>query len=209
MRDVREVSELEVLRLVELKGRVRPEDLGPALELDPTGAGEQLDELTARGLVAAAGRGFRLSPEGKTRLVALLEADRAEVDQDALARAYDDFCGFNGDLKQIITDWQVTPAGTPNDHTDVGYDAAVIARLTTLYDGFAPLLATLGTVAGRLGGYPRRFTHALERIAAGETTWVARPIMDSFHTVWFELHEDLIQLSGRTRLEEAAAGRAH
>jgi hypothetical protein len=33
-------------------------------------------------------------------------------------------------------------------------------------------------------------------------------MIDSFHTVWFELHEDLIGLLGRTRAEEAAAGRA-
>jgi pyruvate,orthophosphate dikinase len=32
--------------------------------------------------------------------------------------------------------------------------------------------------------------------------------VDSYHGVWFELHEDLIQLSGRTREEESAAGRA-
>jgi len=28
------------------------------------------------------------------------------------------------------------------------------------------------------------------------------------HTLWFELHEELIHLTGRTRAGEAAAGRA-
>jgi pyruvate,orthophosphate dikinase len=33
-------------------------------------------------------------------------------------------------------------------------------------------------------------------------------LLDSYHTVWFELHEDLIRLAGRTREAEATAGRA-
>jgi hypothetical protein len=43
---------------------------------------------------------------------------------------------------------------------------------------------------------------------AGDTTWLARPIIDSYHTVWFELHEELIAASGLTREEEARAGHA-
>jgi hypothetical protein len=37
---------------------------------------------------------------------------------------------------------------------------------------------------------------------------VASPRVDSYHSVWIELHEDLIRLSGRLRSDEAAAGRA-
>jgi pyruvate,orthophosphate dikinase len=32
--------------------------------------------------------------------------------------------------------------------------------------------------------------------------------VDSYHGIWFELHEDLIQLAGRTRAAEVEAGRA-
>ena len=38
--------------------------------------------------------------------------------------------------------------------------------------------------------------------------YIASPRVDSYHGVWFELHEDLIRLSGKTREEEVAAGRA-
>ena len=38
--------------------------------------------------------------------------------------------------------------------------------------------------------------------------WLARPIIDSYHTVWFELHEELILVSGLTREGEARAGHA-
>jgi hypothetical protein len=202
-------SEVEVLRVVELKGRVRAADMAQPLGIDDDAAEDLLGALVERGLVAAAGRGFRLSSEGKEHLAELLAADRLGVDGAALDAAYDEFCGFNGELKQIITDWQMTPAGAPNDHSDAAYDADVLGRLADLHTRAEPLLERLGGLASRLRGYPRRFAHARERIAAGETTWVARPITDSFHTVWFELHEDLIQLCGRTRADEAAAGRAH
>ncbi|MFI9508285.1 hypothetical protein [Nocardia sp. NPDC052566] len=54
-----------------------------------------------------------------------------------------------------------------------------------------------------------RCTSRLARIAEGEHSWAGRPVMDSYHTVWFELHEDLIGRCGPIRADEAAAGRAH
>ena len=60
----------------------------------------------------------------------------------------------------------------------------------------------------RLAPYQARFDHAVEQLRTGDTSYVARPIMDSYHTVWFELHEELIGLLGRDRTAEALAGRA-
>jgi pyruvate,orthophosphate dikinase len=51
-------------------------------------------------------------------------------------------------------------------------------------------------------------TAAESAAAGGNAAYVARPIIDSYHPVWFELHEDLIALAGLSRLEEAEAGRA-
>jgi pyruvate,orthophosphate dikinase len=36
---------------------------------------------------------------------------------------------------------------------------------------------------------------------------IASPLKDSYHTIWFELHEELIHLAGRDRAtEEAKSG---
>ena len=48
----------------------------------------------------------------------------------------------------------------------------------------------------------------LPAAAAGNGRYVASPRVDSYHGAWFELHEDLILLAGRTRADEVAAGRA-
>jgi pyruvate,orthophosphate dikinase len=45
-------------------------------------------------------------------------------------------------------------------------------------------------------------------VRAGDHRFVASPRVDSYHSVWFELHEDVIRLAGRTREDEVAAGRA-
>ena len=46
------------------------------------------------------------------------------------------------------------------------------------------------------------------RVGAGQHEYIARPLIDSYHTVWFELHEELIEAAGLSRADEAAAGRA-
>jgi pyruvate,orthophosphate dikinase len=51
----------------------------------------------------------------------------------------------------------------------------------------------------RLAAYVARLERAAERIAGGDHSHVAKLIADSYHTVWFELHEDLISLAGLTR----------
>lgn len=203
------MSELDLLRIVELKGRVRQEDVATPLGVAVEEAGALLTDAVSRGLCEPAGRGYRLSPVGREHLAGLLGADRATVDADGLAEAYDAFCEVNADLKTIITAWQMKDATTPNDHTDATYDAAVLERLAALHARVLPLVDRLGELAPRLARYAARLQHAQDQIVTGATMWVARPILDSYHTVWFELHEDLIQLSGRTRLEEAVAGRAH
>ena len=48
----------------------------------------------------------------------------------------------------------------------------------------------------------------LAGLIGGDLDLLTKPIIDSYHTIWFELHEELIALAGRTREAEVAAGRA-
>jgi hypothetical protein len=53
---------------------------------------------------------------------------------------------------------------------------------------------------GRSGtGYAERYSAALERVDRGERAWVAQPRIDSCHTVWMELHDDLLATLGLKR----------
>ncbi|WP_182379438.1 hypothetical protein [Nocardioides sp. WS12] len=199
---------LRLFQAVRLKGRALPVDLAAAAGLPLAVAGPLLDDLSASGHVVEARERIKLTPEGRAALEELLAAERAGVDGAALTAGYHEFDAHNDALKGLMTRWQLKDESTPNDHTDPAYDQAVVADLVVLDEGFVPLLARFVALAPRLGHYPARFAHALEQIAAGDHTWFARPLADSYHTVWFELHEDLIGLAGLTRADEAAAGRA-
>jgi pyruvate,orthophosphate dikinase len=72
----------------------------------------------------------------------------------------------------------------------------------------ATLIDDIAVHAPRIGAYKRRLSSALARIEAKDLRYVTAPDRDSYHTVWFELHQHLINLLGTTREQEAAAGRA-
>jgi pyruvate,orthophosphate dikinase len=150
---------------------------------------------------------FRLLPAGRARLAAGLAQERADVDRPAVMAIYERFLSFNQEFKALVTRWQMKPDGTLNDHADTRYDRDVLRELDEIHGPFVALVAELGVQMPRLGSYRRRFEAAFARVSAGDTTWLGRPLIDSYHTVWFELHEDLLSLCGLERgTEEAAAG---
>ena len=81
------------------------------------------------------------------------------------------------------------------------------ARTTARVRSRLPMSAIAAAPRGRRAEH-RRLAAALHAVVEGNTEMVAHPLRDSYHTVWFELHEELIRLTGRTRADEAAAGRA-
>ncbi|WP_280383615.1 PEP-utilizing enzyme [Nocardia wallacei] len=205
----RAVTELDLLRLVGVKGRVTAQAAAASLGCATPEMETRCVELVDRGLCASTPAGVRLTPEGRVELERQLAQERSSIDGAAVAAAYEDFCAVNAELKEIVTAWQMRDPETVNDHGDADYDAAVLDRLTELHRRVRPLVRRLAALAPRLDRYGDRLELAVERIAGGDHAWVARPVMDSYHTVWFELHEDLIGLCGLSRAEEAAAGRAH
>jgi len=186
------MSELTVLQAVRLKGRVSPDDLAATLAEDVTNTVEQLVES---GLLIE-GTTLRISPGGRARLDQLLTEERAGIAPAALAAAYDDFRSVNTDFKTLVTDWQISR------------DAAVLARMDGVHQRVLPIIAAAAAQLPRLDAYQAKLRAALEKIKAGEIAWLTKPLVDSYHTVWFELHEELILASGLTREQAARSGDA-
>lgn len=199
--------ELKVLQAVRLKGRIGPDDIAATTGEDPTTVAEAVGAATGAGLLVE-GKTIRISPEGRARLSELLAAERENADQAAIDAAYDEFRGINADFKALVSDWQLKN-GKPNPHDDEAYDSAVLARLADVHQRVTPVNAAVANEIPRLAGYSDKLQAALAKVQAGETTWLTRPIIDSYHTVWFELHEELILAAGLTREGEAQAGHAH
>lgn len=200
--------ETQVLQGLRLKGRVSAMDLAEIYGLDETALTAVLTAFADAGLTREANGRLSITKPGRAELERLIEAERASLDAAAIKTGYDDFTGFNDTFKQLVTDWQLIDGQTPNDHTDPSYDAQIVEHLKVLHAEFLPLVDRLAELAPRLAPYRRRFSSALAKVCDGDHSWIAKPIADSYHTVWFELHEDLIGIAGLSRLAEAAAGRA-
>jgi hypothetical protein len=118
--------------------------------------------------------------------------------------AYEAFERINVQLKALITDWQTLEVGgarVANDHSDADYDMRIIDRLGELHERAESVLAQLTREVPRFAYYARNLLAALERAEAGEVEWVSDARLASYHTLWFELHEDLLRLVGRQRQE--------
>ena len=153
---------------------------------------------------------LRLTESGSNRVAALLAEEQAAWGLDNAEAALDAFLALDVRMKDIVTAWQMrdAEAGVVNDHADADYDRAVLDRLAALHADTVDWLTPSETGWPRLAGYRVRLGRAAEAAHAGDGRYVASPRVDSYHGIWFELHEDLIQLAGRTREDEVAAGRA-
>lgn len=67
-----------------------------------------------------------------------------------------------------------------------------------------PVTRSLAGSLWRFRGYAERLDAAHQRVRAGDHEWITAPSIDSYHTVWFELHEDLLATLGRDRSQERA-----
>ncbi len=198
----------DALRVLAVKGYCQPEALAIALGCTVDDAARSVDGLVADGLAEPGAGSFRLTADGRAAGAALIAQDAARWGIERAASALDAFVTLDHRMKDIVTAWQMKDPETVNDHADGAYDAAVLARLGSLHHDVEAWLAPLEAALPRLTRYGVRLSAAAAAAAAGNGKYIASPRVDSYHGVWFELHEDLIQLAGRTRAEEAAAGRA-
>lgn len=152
--------------------------------------------------------GWMLLPSGRVEAERLL-ADELDAtgSRDVVDAAYRQFLTLNQPMLEVCTDWQLRPTddgGEPvlNDHADAAYDENVIGELRAIDGEVQPIVGELAGVLDRFGGYPSRLSAALDKTAAGEHDWFTKPTIDSYHTVWFELHENLLATLGIERGKE-------
>jgi hypothetical protein len=165
----------------------------------------QLGQAVATGRAVEARGGYALTPLAGVALQARYGLHFGALRDDAgFLAAYHGFERINRTLKQLITDWQTLDVGgtrIANDHRDKAHDAAVLDRLGSLHEQAEPVLAGLAAGLPRLRVYGEKLLAALEAAEDGDHEWVSDIRRESYHTVWFELHEDLLRIMGRIREE--------
>jgi hypothetical protein len=154
------------------------------------------------GFATRAPKGLRLTPAGRDQHTTWARVTIGSDTEAAMERAYQRFLELNQELIRICNDWQVRPGGSPNDHADPTYDWSVIDRLVTVDERVGPILRNTAEHVTRFSGYRPRLRHARERVNEGEQEWLTSPRIDSYHTVWMQLHEDLLLALGHDRSSE-------
>jgi hypothetical protein len=151
--------------------------------------------------------GWRLTADGRAEGERLLAVELTERDvRSAVTAAYERFLAHNGPLLRVVTDWQLVDANPSslvvNDHGDAAYDAAVIERLRTIHRAVLPICTSLASALPRFSVYGPRFDDALDRIGSGDGSAFDGGDVDSYHHVWFELHDHLLATLGIDRSTE-------
>jgi len=160
--------------------------------------------LTEQGLAMVKGPIIMPTPEGTAAAAALLRLPAGSPREQDLNKLFDAFLPINRRLRDVCSAWQTRPDGTPNDHSDGVYDDTVRDRLDEVHSAIGPVLRRMAVVEPRLGGYRPRLQSALDKFDDGESSWLASPLMDSYHTVWMHLHQELILMLGLTRADDEA-----
>ncbi|MEV3922791.1 transcriptional regulator [Actinomadura coerulea] len=198
-------GDLLVLHALRCCGHTGTARLAAATGMDESAVESELIDLAVAGLVTYESGAFSawgLTDAGRVaageRITAQLQAAGARA---AVAGAYERFMALNPELLDLCTAWQLRPVDgvtTVNDHGDPAYDARVLGRFRDLDRRTAPVCTDLAAVVSRFGLYRERLSDALSRAASGQLEYVADHIA-SYHTVWAELHEDLLATLGIPR----------
>ena len=199
-----------VMHGLRLKGFAEAAGVGEAVGIPEADAKPVLDQLVTDGFASYRDgklSGFSLTKPGRAEHARLLSAElEGQGAREAVDAAYRRFLELNTELLSVCTEWQlrdVDGESTVNDHSDAAYDAAVIDKLAALHARVEPICDELGTALHRFAGYGPRLASALERVRGGDSDWFTKPMIASYHTVWFEMHEDLLCTLG---IERGAEG---
>jgi len=194
-------NEFDLLHTLRMKGVGSAELLSSILRtpLDDVRAG--LAQFVADGGVREVktprGPAFSLTEAGASRHAVALSELRTPQSTAALEPVYEQFLMVNGEVKRLCAAWQAA----------AGDEAArweAIDGVVELHDKASVILVQAGAVEPRFSRYGERLASALARLQEGDDRFFTGLLVDSFHNVWFECHEDFIQTLGRHRLQEGS-----
>ena len=188
-----QTHDLGLLQALRLKGRSDAARIADATGGEEAATAGLLASLVDAGLAEDKGGTFVLSESGEALRSKAIDAERSKLDPAAMEGLYADFKGVDADFKALVADVQLGKLERE----------AAAGQLTPIHERLRPLLEGAGELLPRLARYGQRFEEALRALQGGDPRYLASPLVESYHGVWFEFHEELIQASGRTRKQEA------
>jgi AcrR family transcriptional regulator len=165
-------------------------------------ANAEQQALAEAGLILVKGPMMMPTPAGTALVSEQLRLPDDAPERERIMATFHRFLPVNRQLRDLCTAWQVRPDGSVNDHSDESYDADIRDRLDDIDDAVGPLLKRFSEDIPSMAGYRARLTEALDKLDEGDDAWLASPLIDSYHTVWMHLHQQLLLTIGMTRKED-------
>lgn len=190
MKGITSSGDLAVLQVLRVRGASSADDLDRALGED---AAARLTTLADAGSVSRdSSNRWHLTERGRVEHEDASAAARPRVIgvvQPVLER----FLPYDEKVKRLCTLWQETDPGDSARRWDI------LGDLDDIACAIAPALDCMADRLPRFPAYACRLHHAIDRARDGDARYVASPLVDSFHSVWFEFHEDLLISLGLRR----------
>jgi hypothetical protein len=131
--------------------------------------------------------GWGLSDSGRAADAERIAEELATSGTRAMvAKAFDDFLVLNPELLDLCTAWLLRP------------DPSALDLFADFDRRAGAVCADLSSALHRFTRYRVRLTDALARAMAGEHAYISDSL-ESYHVVWFQLHEDLLATLGIPR----------
>ncbi|WP_405620372.1 transcriptional regulator [Streptomyces sp. NBC_01511] len=198
-------TNLLVLHALRCVGASGPTRLHLVTGLDESDVESELIDLGAAGLLTytpGAMGGWWLTDAGRAADAERITAELESADaRGVVGAAYDRFLVLNPELLDLCSAWQLRTVDgivIANDHGEPAYNSRVLGRFADLDRRAAAVCAELSAALPRFGRYRDRLATALDRAVSGELEYVTDSTA-SYHTVWAELHEDLLATLGMPR----------
>ncbi|NKQ54488.1 transcriptional regulator [Amycolatopsis sp. K13G38] len=193
---LRTETDLLVLHALRCIGFSSLAAVAAASGLDESTVESQLIDLAVAGLVTRVPGefgGWGLTEAGRDadaeRIAAELKGSGA---WNVVAEAYSEFLELNPELLDLCTAWQT------RDPADSARGARILEMFAEFDKRADEVCARLSGVLTRFARYRDRLAGALERAVSGEVSYLTDHTA-SYHTVWFQLHEDLLVTLGIPR----------
>ena len=208
MTDAPQLTEQQVaaLRLLSARGMVEEEILQELLgkrELfRDSEVGLCLASLGAAGAAESMMPGFWcVTEEGKKLLRRHLRSRRADVLPHLRGDTWAGFEKLDMELKAVCVMWQVKQDGSANDHDDTGYDFSILEKLGGVHARLHQLIDKADGLKKELTDLLLEMDGALGKVNEGGFEFFTGFTVNSYHNLWFELHEDLLCTLGLERKE--------
>lgn len=144
---------------------------------------------------------WSLEETGKLALRNHVQHMFSEIMQVLRDKVWPDFQRLDLEMKSSCSMWLIKKqegANSPNLHDDPEYDFSVIEQLTSVNSQLNDLFCANG-VEQYFSGHLQELSTTMDKILEGEFELVTGFNVNSYHNLWTELHEDLLNAFGLER----------